>query len=135
MDEKEAKEKKEALEARIADLNKKIDEENKQQEKKLKRIEKDLKTAKKKSGPRGGLGQPLFLKERLRPCGEILNVIMQHEHAEIFKREVDRKIYPHYYTKIKNPMWLNKVKSKLYSDQYKTEIEFQKEMSQVWINA
>lgn len=135
LDEKEAKDKKDVLEARIADLNKKIDEENKQHEKKIKRIEKDLKTAKKKSGPRGGLGQPLFLKERLRPCGEILNVIMQHEHAEIFKREVDRKIYPHYYTKIKNPMWLNKVKSNLYAGYYKTEIEFQREMSQVWINA
>ena len=53
----------------------------------------------------------------------------------VFVFKVSKREYPEYYETIKNPMWLNRVKTKLNNHVYRTVNEFYEDLQLIWNNA
>lgn len=59
---------------------------------------------------------------------------MSVDTKKLFWDPVDAKLLPDYYTHIKNPMWLSKVKARLDSNSYGSPQEFVDDMRLIWAN-
>ncbi|KAJ3093128.1 hypothetical protein HK102_007967 [Quaeritorhiza haematococci] len=64
----------------------------------------------------------------------MLTKLKSHHHAHFFLAPVDGSIYPDYYVKIKNPIDLSTMQSKLDVGAYKTVDEFESDVKQLFAN-
>jgi len=105
-------------------LLKKVFQENQKLKAKLKSLDDSFKTSISK------------LPLELQPCSFIVKHFLNDPECSIwFKTKVNPKFAKQYYQIIKRPMWLIKVKYKLYHRNYSSFKEFDADMRQIWTNA
>lgn len=75
--------------------------------------------------------------EQQKKLLEIINDLLEHPISQLFSIPVDPKLdnVPDYFDKIKNPMDLSTVKTKLIEETYETIDQVKKDVDQIWENS
>jgi histone acetyltransferase len=68
-------------------------------------------------------------------CNDILKTLYDHENAWPFRQAVSSRQAPDYYSVIKQPMWLEKVKENLDKGVYEHREQFKKDVLLIFENA
>ncbi|KAK3745871.1 hypothetical protein QZH41_013219 [Actinostola sp. cb2023] len=74
------------------------------------------------------------LSREMNQCDAILTLLWAEEDSWPFVRPVDKKKYPDYYEKIRHPSCLEIVKEKLHSYQYRSVVDFVRDINQILEN-